>query len=166
MTTTHDDNATTWRDLADALTPKQIAYIEDWERHPELPPMADGSPPRDGAHRAGLLFTAQEFVKTNAAAALYADVPAPPDATFVDDWMEWGEDDSYSRSFGGTKRVIDPYWFVDINGVQYSDGRIERTIRADTTEEFNDGEMTAAQARLIAAAIIEAADELDREVAR
>jgi hypothetical protein len=25
MATTHDDNATTWRDLADQLTPEQIA---------------------------------------------------------------------------------------------------------------------------------------------
>ncbi len=32
MTTTHDDNATTWRDLADQLTPEQIAKLEESER--------------------------------------------------------------------------------------------------------------------------------------
>jgi hypothetical protein len=31
-TTTHDDNATTWRDLADQLTPEQIAGLEGCER--------------------------------------------------------------------------------------------------------------------------------------
>jgi hypothetical protein len=30
--TTHDENASTWRDLADQLTPKQIAKLEDSER--------------------------------------------------------------------------------------------------------------------------------------
>jgi hypothetical protein len=32
MTTTHDDNATTWRDLADQLTPTQIAKLEEFEQ--------------------------------------------------------------------------------------------------------------------------------------
>ncbi len=33
MTTyTHDDNATTWRDLADQLTPQQVAELEYCER--------------------------------------------------------------------------------------------------------------------------------------
>ena len=31
MNTTHDD-ATTWRDLVDQLTPDQIAYLELWEQ--------------------------------------------------------------------------------------------------------------------------------------
>jgi hypothetical protein len=61
MTATRDDEATTWRDLADQLTPGQIAYIEAWERHPEIPPHADGTErtPTD-QHRA-LMFTAREF---------------------------------------------------------------------------------------------------------
>jgi hypothetical protein len=28
VTTTHDDDATTWRDLADQMTPEQIAELE------------------------------------------------------------------------------------------------------------------------------------------
>jgi hypothetical protein len=31
MTTTHDDNATSWRELADQLTPEQIAELEELE---------------------------------------------------------------------------------------------------------------------------------------
>jgi hypothetical protein len=30
---TPDDTARTWRDLADQLTPEQIAILEDHERH-------------------------------------------------------------------------------------------------------------------------------------
>jgi hypothetical protein len=32
MSTIHDDDATTWRDLADQLTPEQMARIEESER--------------------------------------------------------------------------------------------------------------------------------------
>ena len=32
MPTTHDDNVTTWRDLADELTPKQVDGFERMER--------------------------------------------------------------------------------------------------------------------------------------
>jgi hypothetical protein len=31
MATTHDDNATTWRDLADQLTPEEVAELEHLE---------------------------------------------------------------------------------------------------------------------------------------
>ena len=34
MSTTPDNTAITWRDLADALIQEQIAYLQDWEHHP------------------------------------------------------------------------------------------------------------------------------------
>ena len=37
MNTTHDDNATTWRDLADQPTPLQVAELEYCERE-QIPP--------------------------------------------------------------------------------------------------------------------------------
>jgi hypothetical protein len=40
MNTTHDDNATTWRDLADQLTPRQIAELEYCERENPPPGLA------------------------------------------------------------------------------------------------------------------------------
>lgn len=160
---------TTWRDLTDSLTPEQAAYLENWERNPEIPhsadlfvifgPMADGSAPPPETRRAGLLFAAKEFVESNAAAALYADVATPPDATFVDPWQRWG--DSYARVFGGTQRVVE-HWVINITGIQHCDGRAERSIRAYSNEQFNDGDMSAVQARQIAAGVAAAADELDR----
>ena len=33
MPTTHDDNATTWRDLADQLTPEQVAELAAAPQH-------------------------------------------------------------------------------------------------------------------------------------
>lgn len=154
--TQHDDNATTWRDLTDALTAEQIAYIENWERRPDEPPMADGSRRPEADHQRGLLFTAREFVGQNAAAALYADVAPPPEDGHHYDWEHAG-DGVWCRFFAGTTREVDEAR-VMITGLQYADGRIDRTICVDGDCESLD----ASRARQVAAALIEAADELDR----
>jgi hypothetical protein len=59
MNTTHDDNATTWRDLADQLTPKQVASFECMERR-----LAEGG---GGDHqaRASLVEHAREYAQHN-----------------------------------------------------------------------------------------------------
>jgi hypothetical protein len=154
MTTTHDDNATTWRELADALTPQQVAYIEDWERKP-IP----GFDNDHRAHQRGLLSAAQEFAGSNAAGAYYADIAQPPDASKIDVWMDEG-DGCWSRRFDGTKRVVDNVT-VHIDGVQTGDGRIKRTILVASNTFGDDGYMPAATARQLASALIAAAAELD-----
>ncbi len=159
MSSFHVDEAATWRDLADALTPDQFAYLETWEAHPEIPPMTDGHPAPYGQHQAVLLFAAREMVESDAAAALYADVTSPPGATFVDQWQQWG--DSYSRVFEGTKRAVDD-WIVEIGGVQYCDGRVEWSVRAvGTGGDSRDGYMSPALAPRIARALLDAVEELD-----
>ena len=82
---------------------------------------------------------------------LCADVAAPADAGGeINDWEEW--DHGYGRMY-----TVCSQGAVEIIGVQFDDRRIERNIlcRADDT-------MTAAQARQLAQALVEAADELDR----
>lgn len=155
MTTTHDDNATTWRELADALTRQQVAYIEEWERHPEIPPLADGSAPTNDAHQRALLFTAREFVGSNAAAALFADVAPPPEEGHYYPWENIG-DDTWTRFFVGTSRKLGDVE-VFISGIQSSDGSISRDINVSAGEG-----MGATEARELAALLIQAADELDR----
>jgi hypothetical protein len=154
MTTTHDDNATTWRELADALTPQQIAYIEDWERRPDIPPLADGSAKTDDAHQRALLFTAREFVGSNAAASLFADIAPPPEEGHHYPWENIG-DDTWTRFFVGTSRKLGDVE-VFISGIQSSDGAISRAIGVSAGED-----MGATEARHLAALLIEAADELD-----
>lgn len=155
MNTTHDDDATTWRDLADALTPQQIAYIEDWELHPDEPPMADGSrrPAEDRA--AGLLLSAREFVQQNAAAALFADVPTPPDDGVHYPWEHYG-DGVWQRFFYGTTRQVGDAEVV-VSGLQLSDGSITRSIPVQSAESLD-----VETARLLAVALVNAADELER----
>ena len=135
-------NNTTWRALADQLTPEQIAELEYCEREQIPPGLADPE------HH---LNCARAMACENFIQRLCADVAAPADAGgTINDWEEWG--DGYGRMYTVSNRGA-----VEIFGVQFDDGRIERNIlcRADC-------DMTAADARRLAQALIEAADELDR----
>lgn len=152
--TTHSDNVTTWRDLADALTPAQVSYLEQWESHPEVPPLADGGVRSPEDHAESLLFSAREYISQNAAAALYADVAPPADDGTYYPWEHIG-DGRWTRFFTGTEREVGETT-VRITGMQYADGTITRTITAHCED------VDAATARLLAAALIEAADELER----
>lgn len=146
MTTTHDDNAKTWRDLADQLTPEQIAELEYCEREGTPPGIAD-----PGNH----LNHARKLAELNIARAMFADIAPPPDAGGdIDDWMDW-DDEVYQRMFTSWTHAAGD---VSIVGWQFSDGRVEREI----LDRGGDEPMTAAQARVRAAALIAAADQLDR----
>lgn len=78
MTTTPDGAATTWRDLADQLTPDQVAKLEgyeaDWLMHARDP---------------GLMrVTARERATYNVIGALCAGVPEPAASIEVCEWQE------------------------------------------------------------------------------
>jgi hypothetical protein len=149
-----DNTATTWRDLADQLTPDQIAELEYCERE-QVPP---------GAFSAqGQLNCARSMAQHNIIQALCADVPVPADATGdVNDWEEW-EGGGHARMYTCSLRATDKM-SAEIVGIQHDDGRIERFILAN--DPNRDGSMTAAQARQFAALLVEAADEMDRLSAR
>ncbi|WP_460359274.1 hypothetical protein [Mycobacterium sp. ZZG] len=148
----NDDNAQTWRDLADALTAEQAAYLANWESHPEIPPTLDG-PPSPDHHARALLFAARAYLTQNAAAALYADVVPPPEDGHHYPWEHDG-DGRWFRYFAGTTRKVGDIEVI-ISGLQGTDGMITRTITAD----FED--IDAVTARQLAAALIEAADEIE-----
>lgn len=95
----------------------------------------------------------------------YDDVPPPAGATRV--WDEWellkdtGHPDPI-RYFYGTARTVylaaGPDIEVRIEGIQHSDGRVERAIRVNGASDV----ISIAHARGLARALIAAADELDR----
>jgi hypothetical protein len=100
MNTTHDDNATGWRDLADQLTPEQIAELEYCEREQIPPGLADAE------HQ---LNCARAMARENIIQALCADIPAPPGAVGrVYDWEEWSGE-RYRRMFSASAstRAVD-----------------------------------------------------------
>jgi hypothetical protein len=94
-----------------------------------------------------------------------ADIAPPADATELTPWVPW-EDERYARSFSiyradvaleAEQRVV-----VELQGMQYDDGSIERTL---TVEHRSAGmpycvEINGQQAREIAAALLAAADRI------
>jgi hypothetical protein len=144
---TTDDNATTWRDLARELTDQERAFFERIEQE---------SPERMPAEV--LLRYARGNIEGRIADTAYGDVPAPADATSVGRWEK-------DLKLGGWSRTLvwrefrDWEMSVDIDGRQQCDGTVERAISAylDECPKF-----TSAEARRLAALLVEAADELDR----
>jgi len=149
MTTTHDDNATTWRDLACDLTAAEVTSIEGIER--EL-----GADTRGPAI---LLDVARDYVLCRTVDAAYSDVPLPAGATDGSGWEKNLKRDGWSRSLVW-RDFGDGEMSVGIDGRQQCDGSYTRRISLWGVEDG--GELTSAQAREAAALLIEAADELDR----
>jgi hypothetical protein len=154
--TIHDDNATTWRDLADPLTPQQIAELEYCEREQVPPGLASPQ------HR---LNGARAMSRENIVHALCADIAAPADS--IDEpsgWIEWDHGD-YCRMFTSTatRTVAGANITVSVLGNQYYDGRTERWIRIDESA-FSDADsgMTAEQAHALSVALAEAADAMEQ----
>lgn len=153
MATAPDTPATSWRDIADQLTPEQITRLEGFEL----------DNPDTVETRTSLLATARDWAVSNVASvAVYGGVPTPAGAVKVgppsldDDLGIW------QRAFSGTTRTVGDF-DVCIEGEQMPSGEADRWIAFDAESvPAVGGTLTAHLARLLAAALVEAADELDR----
>ena len=86
------------------------------------------------------------------------DLAVPPGAT-ADDWCDLtGIDGDIARALTWSRHDTDKVG-VAVDGWQYADGAITRCISLYDAE---DNELTAPDARRLAAALLNAADELDR----
>src|SRR5271168_3967841 len=143
---THVGDAGDWRDLADQLTPEQVAELErteqSWERMAQSrsPYLRNASTTGDD-RRHELLSMARLRAKENGVAAKLdrlAPIAAPPEASVVQPWDERHQDNGvWFRDF----RV--PAWPVEwvevlIEGRQYEDGRCERAIRLTSNISYLD----------------------------
>jgi hypothetical protein len=135
----------TWRDLADELTPAQIAEMEKWEsKFPD--------------EQQGLLTEARQYAADNLVdAVMFPHITKPLDAHEVYGWTERAG--QWSREFVGTTREPANGFAVALTGFQCGDGRVERYGRlyGPDRDRFTSDDLRAA-----GAALIEAADELDR----
>jgi hypothetical protein len=153
MTTTHDDDATIWRDLADYLTPGTIRHYEGCEHaakteaHLAFP----NEDPEEVLRRvqAGMLEEARQQVP-------FAHTPLPAAAEESDTWQDDGTG-TWSRVVFGPRRDI-AHMAAGVDGVQHADGSATWSIYVHA----DDDPTTADQARAFAAALIEAADDLNR----
>jgi hypothetical protein len=149
------DDTVTWRDIADELNAKQRAMLDEWDTRPSHPHGDEG-------HRRGLVVVARQMAADNIAQETFAKMPKPLGATSVDTWRADG-DRPCIRRFTGPRRglvaVGGKAVTVDILGVQYSDGEIERTISV-SADSVDLGSPHVA--RELADSLIAAADDLHR----
>jgi len=154
MPAMHDDNAATWRDLAEQLTPEQIEKLTVSETQSPLP----------DAEKADLLLDlAREWGQRNLDDHLmFCQIGRPAGATAVFHCGERTDGRGWSREFtGATRRVAGVS--LTIEGTQFADGGIERQLYVvvDDLPDSVGGALNADGARQLAAALIEAANELD-----
>ena len=140
-TTTPDNNATTWRDLADELTPEQRQSYEDLERETHVRMPADV-----------LLQYARLDIEGRLADMAYCDVSAPADVNWVGSWEKHIE-------FGWSRWLLwRDFPDVSVDGRQRCDGTVERGISLYLDDYPT---LSSAEARQLAQVLAEAADELD-----
>ena len=139
---TRPDDAASWRDVADRLTPEQSAKFELQERSCHDP--------------ATMRAMADEPAAANTTGVTSGQIAGPPDAVRIYGWQThgertWHEFDCSTRHVGSA--------VIRVRRQQFSDGSCERwiSISATTGEEFQ-----AEQARELAAALQAVPDEADR----
>ncbi|OBF86962.1 hypothetical protein A5791_19915 [Mycobacterium sp. 852002-51163_SCH5372311] len=154
MPTAHDDTATTWRDLADQLTPEQIRRFERYE---QLLRSADDSEE--------LLKEARWEAERNLNDVVeFGHIPLPSGISHPGHWENDGTG-TWTRTMEFSRRSVDRAASdasdssVYVDGVQAGDGAVTWSlfVLADDRAPF-----TAEQARRFAAMIMAAADELER----
>jgi hypothetical protein len=138
--TAPDDTAETWREVADQLTAAQIAQLDRLERdEPQT-----------------LLEMARQWAVENMTAAVPFDHVAEPAGAVRT--FDWQLDSSWFRDFEGTTHRSGQAR-VQICGRQEADGSTRRWIAVRA--RHLDGLQPAA-ARELAAALADAADEIER----
>ncbi len=154
MPTTPDGPARTWRDLADQLTPEQIAELEAQEHD------LDDEP---DDRRLILLGYARGHAQRNLTEHLLglpppSTIPLPAGAT-TRGWDTINPDGISERGLEWSRRDLDK-GNVAVDGWQDAKGTVTRGISFYGMVE---GErLTAVQAREFARALLAAADELDQ----
>jgi hypothetical protein len=153
MPTTPDNTSTTWRDLADKLTPWQIAALETWEQ-------------RQPDEHTGRLIEAISHCEENLNdARIFEHVDAPEGAEHVYH-AQRRADGTWYREFTGTDRRVAGV-YLSIEGEQSADGSVKRTlcVSVDDRPSSRGGELSFEEVRQLVGALSEAADELDGWVA-
>jgi hypothetical protein len=155
-----DDNATTWRELASQLTPEQIAQFEHYEAlaqnvrdEPEVVQVR-----RENAQDVlnGLLAHAHAEAERSLTDKLFDHVAMPAGATVAEHWEDDGHG-QWTRLVHGTHHGVG-HLSVGLSGEQQADGTVTWTAYANA----DDDPTTPEQLRRYAAALTEAANELDR----
>lgn len=146
MTTTPENTAATWRDLADQLTAEQAAQLEDSDKgyryRAMLPQPQWSTDPRSRRDIDKLLLSrARGHARDNLVAEMIGPVDLPARMAIFDIWQE-GDPQPYRVILGKYRTIPGHTARVSTAAIQFADGSDD--------------------ARELAAVLLEAADELDR----
>lgn len=179
MSTILPENVTSWRDLADQLTPEQtveLGELEDAYRHRYARPWWSTVPRTNTEIAAVILARAREHAADNLEDALIGEVPIPPGVN-ADTWQDDGPM-PYRTLMGANRKV--PGWtpgdghldevLVGTTAVQFADGHLDDGTEVEPPHVYvqmnSDHGLTSAEARGLAAVLLAAADEIDGWMAR
>lgn len=142
--------AASWRNIADQLTPNQIAHMETLERY-----IADQPD--------GLLYFARRYATENLRHnVMFGHIKPPRDAAHCFGWQQDDDDDGkWFREFWGEQ--TNPRGvglLLAVTGRQFSDGHCERTGLMVAGKRIN--QLTATQALELARLLIRAAMEIEQ----
>jgi hypothetical protein len=168
------ENVSSWRDLADQLTPEQITELEESERRYRAYAVTEPSwctwIPRTEADIASTLL---EFARARVADTLndvlIGEVALPAGAS-PDVWQNYVPSRPSNavlpyRVLLGEARGIPGLDVVSVqaSAIQFSDGRIDDgSVHEPPHVYLRDEALSTAQARELATVLVEAADQADR----
>jgi hypothetical protein len=153
-----------WRELSDQLTVEQITEIEKLERDSDRLVRLTRSPELGWTDDA-LISIARSYARENLLAAMIGPVPLPGGTESSNPWEE--HDPSPYRVIWGRRRAVhsrdDDEVIIQTSAIQFSDGGVDDgTVAESPAVHINNCALTSWQARELAAALIEGADEADR----
>ncbi|CAN5524184.1 hypothetical protein BH09ACT7_BH09ACT7_08500 [soil metagenome] len=157
--TQQTDNAQTWRDLTDQLTPEQIGRIERQEAQ-ALHSIAVGKNVYESPEDIARCFLADARYEAdgNLMAAVIG-LPLPAGAESVEHWEDDGTG-AMTRQVHARPRTIDGCDATAyLTGTQSADGAVAWGFYVHVDDRAN---LTASQTRELARALMASADELER----
>ena len=154
MTTT--DVAENWRDLVDQLTPEQLERMEHYDADPDY--MVRMYCTGDAWDSESLLACARDMVRENKAVEAIGDVPWPPDAVSVEEWVDAVSPEPWRPFKIAIRKVGDVE--VQSSGLQGLNGADDREITVHGMHP--DDPLNAESARALAAVLLAAAEDLER----
>jgi hypothetical protein len=169
VTTTPENTAATWRDLADQLTAEQVAQLEDSEKgyryRAMLPQPQWSTDPRSRRDIDKLLLSrARGHARDNLVAEMIGPVDLPARMAIFDIWQE-GDPQPYRVILGKYRTIPGHAARVSTAAIQFADGSIDDGRLEPpniTLYDVQDERLSSDDARELAAVLLEAADELDR----
>lgn len=152
-----NDNATSWRDLADQLTAEQVRSFDRIEaRSRRRAEFAANGDQIVSELAQQLLEEARQTARANLTDTLLG-IPVPDGVESADRWQDDGTG-RLIRHVDGAQRSIDgANADVCIGGKQREDGSVDWHLSV-----YADGALNADQARALAVQLIEAADEMEQ----